>query len=111
MDIRNLFANLPAPGMEESFETLLSLPSVRIERIVSQGHVTTGSDWYDQEQDEWVLVLKGSAQLLFEGQAKATRMVVGDWVFIPAHCRHRVVRSDQAEPTIWLAVHIGAQGH
>jgi cupin 2 domain-containing protein len=32
----------------------------------------------------------------------------GDFVYIPAHQRHRVEWSDPQQATIWLAVHIEA---
>ena len=58
-----------------------------------------------REQAEWVLVLRGSAQLQFEGQAEAVELGPGDYVLIPAHCRHRVQWTDPRSPTVWLALH------
>lgn len=42
---------------------------VRVERIVSQGHVTPPGQWYDQDWDEWVSLLSGAARLRVEGEA------------------------------------------
>jgi hypothetical protein len=39
-----------------------------IERIVSAGHSTPQGYFYDQDRAEWVLVLQGSAKVLFEGE-------------------------------------------
>lgn len=48
------------PGMPEHFTTLLTSDSgLLVERIVSWGHVTPEGQWYDQEKDEWVLLLEG----------------------------------------------------
>ena len=80
----------------------------RIERIVSQGHASPEDFWYDQDQDEWVLVLKGAARLRFEGE-EPVEMEPGAHVNIPAHKRHRVEWTTPDEPTIWLAVHYGDQ--
>ena len=51
---------------DELFTTLLEAASVRIERIVSHGHFSPTGFWYDQDEHEWGIVLKGAAQLRFE---------------------------------------------
>ena len=101
----NLFTDLPAALPEELFTTLLQTPGIRIERIVSQGHKSAEGFWYDQDQAEWVLVLKGAARLEFED--RLLEMRPGDFVNIPAHKKHRVAWTTPDEPTIWLAVHYG----
>lgn len=104
----NLFSDVPQTSSDELFTQIASGRCVRIERIVSSGHKTPAGEWYDQDQDEWVLVLKGGATLSFEDQSAALDMREGDYVLIPAHCRHRVSWTDEAEPTVWLAVHFDA---
>lgn len=99
----SLFANIPTEFDAEVFETLLSSDSVRIERILSNGHRTPDGFWYDQDENEWVMVLKGSATLEFSDGSER-HLKKGDWVNIPAHARHRVSRTAQDEVTIWLAV-------
>lgn len=103
--LSNIFGNLPLDLPEELFETLAESGPVRIERIISRGHATAEGQWYDQERDEWVLLLRGSAGLLFEGEKTPRMLAAGDFVLIPAHCRHRVVWTDQAGTTVWLAIH------
>jgi len=103
----NLFANLPAHLPEELCTTLLHAADVRIERIVSRGHVSPPGFWYDQEQHEWVLVLQGAARLSIEGNPQPIEMKPGDHLHIPAHQKHRVEWTTPDEPTIWLAVHYG----
>ena len=55
----NLFAELPTELPQELFTTLVAASDLRIERIVSHGHASPADFWYDQPQDEWVMVLKG----------------------------------------------------
>ena len=101
----NLFARIPAQLTQEEITTLISSPAVRIERIVSRGQASPPGFWYDQPQDEWVIVLAGRAELAFADDGTTMRMAAGDYVHIPAHRRHRVAWTDQAQATVWLAVH------
>mgnify|MGYP000570833243 CR=1 FL=1 len=78
---------------------------VRIERIVSAGQSSPPGFWYDQDASEWVTVLSGRAGLELEGEDEILEMGPGDWVDLPAHCRHRVAWTAEDEPTVWLAVH------
>jgi len=100
----SLFDNIPEDLPEELFTVLASGNSVTIERIVSKGHASTEGDWYDQETQEWVLVVKGEAKLQFEGKDEM-HLKTGDHLFIPAHARHRVVWTPEDRETIWVAVH------
>jgi cupin 2 domain-containing protein len=99
----NLLAQLPEASEHENFQTLFESPSVRIERIVSDGQSSPSDFWYDQPHDEWVLLLQGEAVLEFSvGEPHNLRS--GDSLCIPAHCRHRVARTGSR--TVWLAVHV-----
>ena len=105
----NLHAGLPAaPRPDELFEPLLTTPGVRIERIVSTGQVTPDGEWYDQDTDEWVLLTAGLARLRIDGEDEDRALAPGDWLYLPAHCRHRVTWTQAAPPTIWLAVHLAS---
>ena len=79
-----------------------------MERIVSLGHRSPEGFWYDQEANEWVLLIEGAARLRFEGEGPL-EMTAGSFVNIPAHKRHRVEWTDPNQPTIWLTVHYGDQ--
>lgn len=106
----NLFENyLPAVdgAQSETFEDLFSRPDVRIERIVSTGQASPPDFWYCQPQGEWVVVLRGSASLWIEGEEAPRVLQPGDFVDLPAQCRHRVEWTDPDMPTVWLAVHYG----
>jgi cupin 2 domain-containing protein len=98
----NLFADIPDDQRGESVETLVAAPGLRIERIISRGHASPEGLWYDQEQSEFVVLLKGSARLQFADES--VEMKAGDSINIPAHRRHRVEWTTPAEPTIWLAI-------
>ena len=90
---------------DEQVIEILVRPGLKIERVVSTGQASPPGFWYDQAWDEWVMILKGAARLRFEIEAEARALAAGDYVFIPAHARHRVDWTSVDEPAIWLAVH------
>jgi cupin 2 domain-containing protein len=106
--VKNLFADVPAVLLNEQVTELLSAPGVRIERIVSMGQASPPTFWYDEDWAEWVILLSGSAGLLFEGDTEPRLLRPGDHVLIPPHTRHRVAWTDPTGTTVWLAVHYGA---
>jgi len=110
--VRNVL-DLPeteGPSDGERLEALAAGRGVRVERIVSRGHASPEGFWYDQETEEWVLVVSGRAELeVAEGDPTLPSRVVplgpGDFLTLPAGCRHRVRWTTPDEPTVWLAVH------
>jgi cupin 2 domain-containing protein len=104
----NLFAQIPHLIPDELVSTLHAAGDVRVERIVSHGHASPEGFWYDQEQAEWVVILRGAARLRLENEP-AVEMRAGDFVNIPAHRRHRIEWTTSDEPTLWLAVHYGGK--
>jgi cupin 2 domain-containing protein len=74
-----------------------------VERIASRAVVE--GEWYDQPQDEFVLLVAGAAELAFADGSRR-RLVPGDWAFLPARCRHRVAWTATDAETLWLAVHL-----
>lgn len=103
----NVFNDVIFDIEAEQFTELLSRPGIRIERIISSGQTTPGNEWFDQDWTEWVLLLKGSAQIRFEDEAEVKSLRVGDCLEIKPHMRHRVEHTDIGTPTVWLAVHFG----
>ena len=103
--LAGLSVDLPGHLAEEQVERLVGGPNVRIERIVSTGQASPPGFWYDQPDDEFVVLLAGAAQLRFEDGDRSLDMKPGDWVEIPAHARHRVEWTQADPPTVWLAVH------
>lgn len=101
----SLLENIPETLPEELFETIASSPNVKIERIVSKGHSSPEDFWYDQHQNEFVLVVKGSAGLRVEGRDDEIVLKPGDYFNIQAHVRHRVEWTEADNETVWLAIH------
>jgi cupin 2 domain-containing protein len=102
----NLFARFDSPSAaEEQVLGLLTAPGIRIERIVSTGQASPPGFWFDQDQDEFVLLVCGAAELTIEGERTARSLGPGDYLTIPAHVRHRVEWTSSSVATIWLAVH------
>ncbi|HEY9032735.1 MAG TPA: cupin domain-containing protein [Pseudomonadales bacterium] len=99
----NLFAALPDRPDAEVIEDILRSPHVRIERIVSHGQRSPASGWYDQDENEWVLLLAGRARLVFADGSRC-ELSAGDYLHIPAHRQHRVDWTDPDGVTVWLAV-------
>ena len=95
----NLYEYVPPEAGSEHVEVLLQKGGVRIERIVS---VSARTDWYDQSEDEWVVLLDGSAELEFETGSVTLRR--GDMLLLEAHRRHRV--RSTSENALWLAVFV-----
>lgn len=102
----NLFAGIPAYLPAEQFDPLLQTGACWLERIVSIGHATPPGEWYDQEWDEWVALLQGQAWLRFTDEDAVRILAPGDYVWIPAHRRHRVEWTSQDPPAVWLALHL-----
>ena len=102
----NLRSGLPArPLPDEVVDLLVERPGLRIERIVSTGQATPEGQWYDQDSDEFVLVVDGAARLASRGRSEDRELGEGDWILLPAHCRHRVTWTRAEPPTVWLAIH------
>ena len=101
--VENLFANLSAGTSGEDSLTLFENPNVKITRIVSHGYRSPTDFWYDQADDEWVIVLRGYATVEF-ADGEIVKMTEGDYLTIERHVKHRVART--SEETIWLAVHV-----
>ena len=107
MMVKNIYS--PSPESDgEILEELLATDSVKIERIVSTGQTTPPGEWYDQEKDEWVVLLSGHARLLYESDRRMVELRPGDYVHIPAHARHRVEWTAPDQKSIWLAIHFQA---
>lgn len=102
----NLFSNLPAlPAQDEQFLELFKRPGLRIERIVSTGQASPDGFWYDQPEEEWVLLLQGEARILFEDTPDILALLPGDFLEIAPHRRHRVEWTHPTQATVWLAIH------
>ena len=102
MDKNSIFSNNPINLPQEITEVILQSNNLRIERIISQGQASPKDFWYDQEENEWVLILQGSGRLQFADEFMDLQE--GDYINIPAHKKHRVDWTDSNRKTIWLAI-------
>jgi len=106
MEIHNLLTDLPDKLPEEVFETLINSKNIKIERIISpKNHKTPDRQWFKQDLNEFVILLKGSAVLLFKENGYFTNLRPGDYINIPRYKEHRVESTDKEVETIWLAIH------
>jgi cupin 2 domain-containing protein len=101
--MQNIYQNLPLHLPDECIEILQSNSNVRIERIISQGHSTPIGQWYDQTEHEWVMVLQGLGVIEY-ADGQCITLNVGDYVYLPAHIKHRVASTIENQHTIWLAI-------
>ena len=112
-ELKNIFDTSTLPDVEsELFDTIIEQGELKkngglkLERILSFGAVTPDGEWYDQPWNEWVMVALGQAALQFEeGQEITFRS--GDYLFIPAHVRHRVTYT--SPDCVWLALHLSEE--
>ena len=102
--MNNLYRDIPEVLPAERVDVLARATGMVIERIVSRGHASPDSGWYDQSRAEFVVLLRGAARLEFEDGELLT-LGPGDWLEIPAHRRHRVAWTDPDADSVWLAVH------
>jgi len=100
----SLLDHIPSSLPAEFSERLVDAKHVRIERIVSRGHCSEPGFWYDQKENEWVMVVKGEARLHFEDGDKTVHLAEGGYIDIPAGARHRVESTSADTDTVWLAV-------
>lgn len=102
--MNNIFQKIPKDLPKELIETLSQKEHIKIERIVSRGHASPKEFWYDQPQDEFVILLSGSATIIFDNKGPVN-LSKGDYLIIPAKQKHRVEKTDAIEDSIWLAIH------
>ena len=99
----NILLNIPEKISEEIIEVLISSDIIRIERIISENHKSPKDFWYNQNENEFVMVLQGEGDILFDN-GEILSLKKGDYCFIPAHIKHRIERTSDKEKTVWLAV-------
>ena len=100
----NFFQNIVTPkDGEEIFEVLHESSDFIIERICSNNAQSPSSGWYEQDHNEWVIILQGSA--IVETLDKQHELFNGDSLFIPAFVKHKVTYTSSKPFCIWLAVH------
>lgn len=104
MQTGDIYQNIPSALPREIQNSLVTAKDMKIERIVSRGHHSDPGFWYDQHENEWILLVKGEAKLKFEDGGRILHLIPGMHVNIAAHEKHRVEWTSLQEDTIWLAV-------
>ncbi|MCP4320572.1 MAG: cupin domain-containing protein [Psychromonas sp.] len=99
----NIFQSIPKNLEAEVFETIIKNDNIELERIISKGHKSPENGWYDQDKNEWVMVVSGSAILAFDNKPDIT-LLAGDHITIPAHQKHKVTWTEPDIETVWLAL-------
>ncbi|NTW32300.1 MAG: cupin domain-containing protein [Bacteroidetes bacterium] len=94
---------IPALHEPEIIDVITKSSNFRIERIVSSGQHSTKDFWYNQKENEWVILLKGNATLEFEN-SQFVELKEGDYILIPCNKKHRIVSTSQNPECVWLAV-------
>ena len=105
MDKNNLFDCIPEFLNDEVFDVIVKSKNIKVERILSKGQRTPIGEWYDQNMNELVVLLRGRANILFEEDYNLTELKPGDYINIPAHVKHRVEWTDENALTVWLTIH------
>ncbi|MGA2061558.1 MAG: cupin domain-containing protein [Thermoguttaceae bacterium] len=105
MNVKNIFDGIPSELGKELFTTIHTAKKFRLERIVSHGQCSPQGFWYDQNENEWLIVLEGNASIQFDGDPESVELHPGSYLNIPAHVKHRLARTSQTQQTVWLAIH------
>ncbi|MGP1450731.1 MAG: cupin domain-containing protein [Wolinella sp.] len=95
--------NLDTPYITngELSSVLANSDGVKVVLIASSDNFL--SDEFLQAEDEWVVLLEGSA-ILRIGSLE-TELRAGEWLFIPAHTPHQILSTSSSPQCKWLAVH------
>ena len=102
-NIYNIKSVLPKSSDPEKVDILFD-GSVLVERIISTGQQSPTEGWYEQEKDEFVLLLSGAAKLEFENN-EFIALSTGDYILIPAKKKHKVIFTSSNPPCVWLTIH------
>ncbi len=103
---KSLLDNVLVDKENENFQDIIKDKNIRIERIVSNGQSSTEDFWYDQEQNEFVLLVEGHAilEIKEDNKIKSIELIKNEYINIKAGVKHRVKYTDINKPTIWLAI-------
>jgi cupin 2 domain-containing protein len=101
----NLFSDSPIDAdLPESFEILVQTPQLLVERIITNPGFSAPGQWFDQDKDEWVILLQGNAELEMKDE-EIIRLNAGDYLLIPSHKIHRIKSVSKQPSCIWLGIH------
>jgi cupin 2 domain-containing protein len=96
----NIFDLPELPLSAELVDILYENSNVRIERIISTGQTT---DWYDQDETEYVVLLEGNATIEYE-DGSTVDLAKGDSLLLKPHEIHRVAYTSTDPACVWFCV-------
>jgi len=107
MEVSNFYNYSYIEKNRELFETIVEKNNVhiKIKKIISVSYSDDNNKWYDQDEDEWVMVLRGKAGIKFS-DGEIINMQEGDYIFIPQHKKHQIIYTSNNPPCFWLAIYL-----
>jgi len=106
INIKNIFSdNSSGNKNKEIFQDILDNKGIKIEKIISFGQTTPANKWLYDLRDEWVLLLQGKSELMFESRQRI-KLKKGDYILIPAEVKHKVLYTSKRPFCIWLTIFI-----
>ena len=103
MQLNNIFENKNININKEVIESIVNSSGIRIEKIVSSGQKSPDGFWYNQKENEFVLLLQGEAVLEFDNK-NIVHLEKGDYIIIEKFRKHRITYTATDVLTVWLAV-------
>jgi cupin 2 domain-containing protein len=101
---QNFYNGFNLNGQNEIYENFLSGKIFSVERIISKGYKTSEKEWLVSKNDEWVILLKGKARVLFFEDTEL-ELNEGDFINIPKNTKHKVTFTSKRPECFWLAIH------
>ena len=95
----NIFDVKKFDKTKEIVEILKENENVKIEKIISTGQTT---DWMEQEEEEFVMLIQGEAIIEYENKMQELR--AGDTVIIKKNEKHRVAYTSKNPCCIWICI-------
>lgn len=102
--IKNYYSGSIPGILKENYLDLLKCKQFRLEKIVSKGYSTPQNIWLSEDKNEFILLLKGKAELLFEN-GNIINLIEGDYFIIPSGTKHKVTKTSRKPICYWLTIH------
>lgn len=99
----NLFDDTLKENNIELSQIIFENEKIMVEKIISQGEISKTDEWFDQSQDEFVILVDGYAEITYSNLT-TTKLSKGDNLFIPKNVKHRV--SYTSENCVWVCIFI-----
>lgn len=102
--VKNYYSGFTPDPVLENYSKLLSGKNFQLEKITSSGYKTPDDKWLIEDTNEFVMLLKGKAELLIEDGQKI-KLTEGDYFVIPKNTKHKVIRTSRKPLCYWLTIH------